>query len=558
MKKIVLSEKNKKRIKFCLLMFVLSLFACYPYLDSGTIFAHDLVYHLNRIMSTADELARGVFPVFIHSNLLDGFGYGNPLFYPELFLYPAILLYRIGVGALVSYKLLILLITFGTLCIMYYAARVISKDDKVAFLTTLFYTFSMYRIVDIYARGALGEVLAFAFLPLIVAGIYDLIFGDNKRWYLICFGFFGLINSHVLSFTFGVVLVVLICLINCLKIFKDKKKTLTILLAGVLSILLILSFMLPYLEQKAHDTLLVDVHENGAESLIDNAAGVQEAFWNTIENTDTYTSKGIGILLLILPITLFMIKDKKEKKEYTFYVQLYVLGMVIWLVSINLFPWEKTGLFEVIQFPFRLNLISTLLLSFVTGYSVYTSFDKNDAAFKVLVLIVLIMGAKYLSDVKINPHSINFEILMSGPKIGNGEYKPINFADTDKFVYNMKSKKQQYIDYDQYGSKIEFDYNNKEDDFKIHVPLTYYYGYRAYIIDENNVKHNLFVDKNEVDANLVVSSGERLTGRVVVEYKMTPVQAIGYIISLFVLIVVVNYVIYIDKIRLVDKYEDNN
>ena len=52
---------------------------------------HDTFFHTQRILSIKDALAEGQFPVRIYKEIFDGYGYGAPLFYPELFLYfPAI------------------------------------------------------------------------------------------------------------------------------------------------------------------------------------------------------------------------------------------------------------------------------------------------------------------------------------------------------------------------------------------------------------------------------------------------------------------------------------
>ena len=147
--KLNINENLKDKIKFLFIMLMLTIFVCLPYISNGTIFAHDLAYHLSRIINTSNEISNGSFPVFIHSDLLNGLGYGNSLFYPELFLFPAILLVKLGFGVLLSYKALIFLITFSTFLTSYYSAKIISKDIKVSWITSILYTTALYRIVDI-------------------------------------------------------------------------------------------------------------------------------------------------------------------------------------------------------------------------------------------------------------------------------------------------------------------------------------------------------------------------------------------------------------------------
>ncbi len=556
LKKIKENEKLKNNIKFILIMIALTIFASYPYLPEGTVYAHDLCYHFARILGTEAEISNGIFPVFIHSNLLDGLGYGNPLFYPELFLYIAILFMKLGFGVLFSYKMLLMITTFCTAMITFYSTNLITKDKKVSWITTLLYTLSLYRFVDIYARGALGEVLSFTFLPLIIAGLYDILWGENKRWYLICFAIFGVMNSHVLSFAMAVILILVLCFINIIRIFKDKKKILNITIAGIVSILLISSYMFTYIEQKMDDSLNVDVHKNSGQSLKDNASGLQEAFWNDLRNTDGYTTRSVGTLLLILPICLFMIKNKKERKEFKFFLELYILGLAVWVMSLNVFPWEKCTFLQIMQFPYRLNMISTLLFSFVAGYSVINAFENKEDIFKLLILVILLISAKHLSEVKLNENGINYEILMSGPLVANGEYKPVGFSEDDKEVYSHY-KPEDKISFEKKGSKIMFDYNDKENNIDLHIPLTYYKGYVGYIINENGEKIDLKLEKDNTNAHLRIKSDKIMTGKITVEYKMTAVQKCGYAISIVTFISVISFIIYKNK-KLIDKNENVN
>ena len=546
--KLNINENLKDKIKFLFIMLMLTIFVCLPYISNGTIFAHDLAYHLSRIINTSNEITNGSFPVFIHSDLLNGLGYGNSLFYPELFLFPAIILVKLGFGVLLSYKALILLITFSTFLTSYYSAKIISKDTKVPWITSILYTTALYRIVDIFVRGALGEILAMIFLPLMIAGLYDLVWGENKRWYLISFALFGILNSHLLSTLMGVILLVILCIVNATKIIKDKKKIKNIILAAVISILLASSFLFTYIEQKVSDTLSVDVHRNSGESLLQNATTITDALNNDFVSDGIFFTKAIGILLLIFPIGMFMIENKKDRKEYKFYMQLYIIGMIVWLMSTDLFKWENTTMFSILQFPYRLNVISTLLLSFVAGYSIMNIFENKDITFKVLIFVILIMVSSQISDVNTNPNSITYDLLMSGNLIGNGEYKPVGFSEEDLDVYNVYEFESK-IPFERTGSKITFNYEENENEFKVHVPFTYYKGYQAYSIDEEGNKQYLKVEKNDLNAHLLISSNENIKGKVVVEYKMTMWQAIGYITTIMTIVIFINYIIYNKKIR---------
>ena len=59
------------------------------------------------------------------------------------------------------------------------------------YLAAFLYVFSLYRFTDIYVRGALGEVLAFIFMPVALIGIYEVLWGDEKKWSWLMTGYSG-------------------------------------------------------------------------------------------------------------------------------------------------------------------------------------------------------------------------------------------------------------------------------------------------------------------------------------------------------------------------------
>lgn len=168
--------------KKILIYVALTVLASFPYLNKQTIFSWDLCYHLNRINEIALNLQEGQFPVLIHSHLMENLGYANSIFYPELFLYIPAILKIFGMGSLLSYKIFLMIITFFTFLFMDLTAKKIFKNIKISYLASILYTFSLYRLMDIYVRGALGEVLAIAFFPLLLYGLYDIIFEEGKKW----------------------------------------------------------------------------------------------------------------------------------------------------------------------------------------------------------------------------------------------------------------------------------------------------------------------------------------------------------------------------------------
>lgn len=440
--------------------------------------------------------------------------------------------------------------TFFTLIFTYYSANRIFKNKNVAWTTTILYSTAFYRLTDIYTRGAIGEVLALVFLPLVLCGIYEIIFGENKKWWIICFGIFGLINSHVLTFAMSIILIITICLINVLRIFKDKKRLITLIIAGVISILLIFSFALPYLEQSNSDKFNVDEKIYSGAFLQSYSVSLKELINNRFGVGDFY--KGIGTILLILPAFIIVCKDKDNQTR--FMKQLFVIGFVVLLVSTSIFPWEalcnKFNSITTLQFPYRLNIISTLLFSFVGGYALCQIIGNKLELNKLVYILLILFTLNLLSSLNINSGNFTEETIIKSAPVGNGEYKPYALKQKDTKVHNIANEEE--IEFTKISSKMQFEYTNKEDEMIIHIPLAYYKGYIAYLEDENGNKTELTLEEDPNTKNVIVKNDKILNGKVTIEYKMTTIQKIGYIITYITLIGLTLY-IFIDKFKVKNK-----
>lgn len=545
-----MKEKIIDKSKILGIILILTFLISIPYLNFEPITTHDISYHTNRIIAVSDELKAGHFPVLIYSNLLDGFGYASPLFYPELFLYIPAILTALGLNFLTSYKLFTMLTTFFTLLFTFYSANHIFKKKNIAWTITILYGTAFYRLADIYERGAIGEVLAIVFLPIIICGLYEIIFGENKKWWIICFGIFGLINSHVLTFAMSIILIITICLINVLRIFKDKKRLITLIIAGVISILLIFSFALPYLEQSNSDKFNVDEKIYSGAFLQSYSVSLKELINNRFGVGDFY--KGIGTILLILPAFIIVCKDKDNQTR--FMKQLFVIGFVVLLVSTSIFPWEalcnKFNSITTLQFPYRLNIISTLLFSFVGGYALCQIIGNKLELNKLVYILLILFTLNLLSSLNINSGNFTEETIIKSAPVGNGEYKPYALKQKDTKVHNIANEEE--IEFTKISSKMQFEYTNKEDEMIIHIPLAYYKGYIAYLEDENGNKTELTLEEDPNTKNVIVKNDKILNGKVTIEYKMTTIQKIGYIITYITLIGLTLY-IFIDKFKVKNK-----
>lgn len=107
------------------------------------------------------------------------------------------------------------------------------------------------------------------------------------------------------------------------------------------------------------------------------------------------------------------------------------------------------------------------------------------------------------------------------------------------------------------GNKITFEYDNSELDMQINIPLLYYKGYTAQIVDKDGKVTKLDISKNEENGFVLVSGDKSLSGTITVKYSLTTVQIVCYIISGVSLIGIIVY-IFSKKINLKDKLKNKN
>ncbi len=545
------------KMKFIFVAIIIALFGMFPYLNEIVPFSHDLGYHLNRINEIANGLNIKTFPVLIHSGLIENLGYGNGLFYPQLFIYiPAILVSKFGLLVIPAYKVFLVIITFFTFITMYISAKGIFKNKHIAWIASLLYVFSLYRLTDIYVRGALGELLAFVFNPLILYGFYNVIFDDGKKWWVIVIGITGLVYSHLLSVLIMAIFFIMICLLNIDKILKNKNVFLNLLKAALITGVISAGYFGPMIEQKCDDVFNVDGRSiyscedvNGFASSLGMAfSSKMHGGFATNSNFEEKTMpEGAGIVLLIMAGLFIFRKDISFKKN-RFEIQLFCLGALFYLATTKLFIWKWFSLLNVIQFPFRFNMVSTLCFSMIGAISFYNLLEEDKRKeFVLLFSIFYLVYAGYTLDcveLDFTGWNGNYDVLTStfDRQVGTAEYLPDGTYIYDLDLYNINNKEKK-LEYEQIGSKITFEYTDIENPLEINIPLVYYKGYKAYITDSEGKRTDLNAEKYIVNAHVLVTSPEKLTGTITVEYRLTLIQKISYIVSTCSFIIFIIYVI---------------
>lgn len=451
---------------FILFLLLLTLFSSFNLFHSGIIFSHDINFHLHRILALVDNIKIMKY-VPVYFNYLNGFGYADGLFYPDLFLFfPAFFKY-IGFGIEFSYKFFVFFINFFSIYFMYLCVYRITKSKKCSYFSMLFYSCSIYRLVDLIERGALAEYIVFALLPLVILGIYEILYGDCRKGFFFTIGFSLICFSHVISFYLTSFFLVLIVFLN-IKCLRERKRLLYLCFNLFLSCFITSHFWMPLLEQIL----------SGEYSFFSNS----QIFSNIIPFYvlfidfpvtyffDEWYPNGIGLYCYVGLFYFFkkLVKDRFNV-DNMFLFSLFFLGVLSILFSCCSFFWKIDvfyKFFSIIQFPWRFYLFATVF--FIVGLCLFIKDVRFNFGLKVCILYVIIVffTNSFLYSFNVYFHDVKSDGIMMGEYLpSNFNYDLINSFSSDDIKYLRRSN---ILDVFVLDSKPF-----------VEVPLIYYKGYSA-------------------------------------------------------------------------------
>lgn len=558
----LLSKKATKKAEFWIFFSILTLLSLFMVLWCGPLSeysGHDFYFHLNRFQVLIDALKDSHYPIYIDYRTLEGYGYFTKAFYPDLTIMPFA---AIGIitGPLPAYH--VMMLTLNVLCglFMYLAVNTVFKNSFVAFVSSIVYTFSPYHLFDWYNRAALGEAISFTFLPLVFLGLYHIIAGDYKKWYILTIGYSLIIYTHLLSSFLTFMATVLLLLLCYKPLLKEPKRIKYLLLAAVVTIPVIASYLFPMLEQMLSNTFYYSINENvpghKKQRLI-------EMFWGML-NGAVYPDNpwhmnnvcGTGPLLILLVLLRFFVREKTNLRRIA---DLCLLIGIIFLFMISAyFPWGRLP-FDFVQFPWRLYEFVAFFLSISGAY--YLSVLVKSKGVTILACSLIVVAATAMtvkSDSNYKrwqgvvkeyapPHWFGGEpSIVNRYLLGMYEYLPVKVPSLD-FVNERRDSiatfnaDTQISNFSKEKGFISFDIKTETQD-KVELPLVYYKGYKA----TNMAKEELKVE--ESNHGLVQVNIDKSTN-IEVYYYGTIVQKISWYISIFSVLGLIIYIIYFRRNR---------
>ena len=188
----------KKKINLFVLLLLISILPIISILRMGAYESGDFDIHIYRTMAFYNSLSEGHLMPSWAENLNATYGYPLFIFNYTLPYYILCLFHFIGFTYIGSMKLFLGLTLFLSGIFMYFMAKEHFKNDLAAFTSGIFYIFVPYHLIATHFKITIGEILAFALIPLIFIFLNRLIQNDkyiNLFTTGLLFGFLAL--SHI-------------------------------------------------------------------------------------------------------------------------------------------------------------------------------------------------------------------------------------------------------------------------------------------------------------------------------------------------------------------------
>lgn len=423
--------KDKNNINNRLLifgMFLLTLISMMGFMQSYIPGGQDAEFHLARIASIAEVISSGSFPVRIYPCFVNDYGYPLGIMYGDMFLYPSALLHLIGMPLWKSYVFYVAMISAITVIIANYSFGEMTGDRNIGFIGSVIYTLSIWRLNDVYIRAAAGEYAAMAFLPLVVLGFYKLFSNideddkkrdDNKVLLYLVIGYFGLIQTHMLTTIITTVFLSVIGIALCRRILVKSKLMLILKSAGI-AFLANLCFIIPVIDYyRSYDLAVehqsVNIQDQGAYlSQLFMTGGLFSGGSYSLQESYGINGEmplGIGLtMLIILGILLFVIIIDNKNKYRTILGICGVVAMISIWMSTCYFPYDfiarRIGflarIINRVQFPWRYSVITTMALSVASVFLIKYFKEKERTQFLIisvsLLLITVVQAVSFISE----------------------------------------------------------------------------------------------------------------------------------------------------------------
>lgn len=513
------------RWKSVLIILIVSFLFTFPFYRKGYFETHDGGWAVVRLAEMSREIHDFQFPPRWADYLNHGFGYPLFLFTYPLPYYFGIFFKALGFSFVDSIKVIFVLSTFlGAFGMYAFSKRYWGNFGGL--ISSIFYVIVPYRLVDLYIRGSIGESVAMAVFPLLFWATDKLIYKEHKNGFLVTLFFSFLILSHNTSALFFTLL--LFCYL-IVKVKKNSKEILRISIPFLQGLLLASFFWLPAIMEKKYIYLsvvpLADKNMHFAslfELLVHNQGlGVKPPLFIGY----TYL---ISFVLTVLVI--FIHKKNTVLKRYLVFNLSAIIVSFLLLFSFSSVFWNLP-LFNSVDFPWRILIVTIFLLSLISGSVVLL--PKGKWLGIILLTLGIFLYFPYASvQNSINRNDSYYET-NDASTTSNDELMPIWVSNKPKNRPEEKinSGEAEIANLQFNSKKIEFT-TRSSSDTQILVNTLYFPGWKFWV-DGKEIK--IYPSSETGLINFSITQGVH---KVIGRFTRTPIRLLADLLSVVGLLVI--------------------
>ena len=351
---------------FILLIMLMPLAA--PYLEPGVQFADDRFAPYLRVQALREALADGQIPPRWFAEFDGGYGSPYPSFYAMLFYDVALGFNVLGAPVGAAVELTAFLSIFAAALGMFVLVRSL-WGVRSGVLAAALYAYAPYHLVDAFVRGALSELAAFVWFPLVVHTTYQAIITRKRSWLALSgLSIAGLILTHnLMPILFLPVIFGVLGVISLVKVKSGESRLMgvgAVGASGALGLLVSAYFWLPI----AFERNLLRLEYFLQYDFHGDFVGRGTLFaWSSSE--PPYTSVGLVLLGAAFVGALIALSPRSRSQHKLISLGALAAGLFFLFMTTrrSSWLWEHIPLLPFVQFPWRFLAPASFCLALASG-----------------------------------------------------------------------------------------------------------------------------------------------------------------------------------------------
>lgn len=388
------------------LIILVSLVIGFPLLKPGFYPFHDETQIAN-LYEMIRAISGGQFPPRWAPDFSFNYGYPFFVFYYHLPFYLGSLFYFLFKTSLVWSLKLVFLFSLPLSGIFFYFLAKKFFSRKFSFLATCVYLLTPYRAVNLYVRGAVGELWSFVFMPAVLLTFLNLIERRNLlNKFLAGLSLAALILAHNLTAIIFFPFLIIFCFFLILN-QKDKQNRLfSLVIGGLTGLAFSAYYWLPAVLEKRFIQKGTPFnpfdHFPFIRQLVIPSWGYGASVWGP-DDKMSFQIGVVNLLAIVLGFLIFVFRKRflGQKKLMLFGTIMFSFILSVFMMNIRSgFLWKLLPLGEYVQFPWRFLLLITLFSSLSIGFLEIFSNKIKNFFFVLILLLLSLLNLRYFKPEK--------------------------------------------------------------------------------------------------------------------------------------------------------------